>query len=159
MKAIASSCASNGLCSLMSCHLLTYIVHKPVSKAQPKAQNTFVEMWILGVGELSTPVFRTSQQLYYFIWTDLREYGPNRKVLSKATRQVLQGKHLEFIPYPSAWTGLGAQLSQHGAEQRSRKYIHLLKENNSLMSTQTFLVSKSCIIRMLWWIETDHSAS
>lgn len=54
----ASSYTENDLCSLLSCHLLKYIVHKPVSKAWSTtlihAQNTSVVMLILAVSELST---------------------------------------------------------------------------------------------------------
>jgi len=68
----ASSYARSDLCSASSCHLLKHAVHKPVSKGWPKgvthAQNTFAALLILGVSELSKLVFRTSQQLYYFIW-------------------------------------------------------------------------------------------
>lgn len=134
-----SSCVSNDLCGLLSCHLLKYIVHKPVSKAQPTAQNTFVEMWIVGVGELSTLVFRTSQQLYYFIWTDLREHGLNRKALSIKSNTV-------STSWQAAWIHpLSVCLNRTGGSTQPARCWTMIQEN-------TF----TCLKKTTPWCQHKH---
>lgn len=156
----ASSYTENDLCSLLSCHLLKYIVHKPVSKAWSTTHTC--PKHICGNANTSCQwavnmVFRKSQQLYYFIWTDLRGQDLNSS--------VYQNQHDEYFKASSRALSATSLPEQHWRlntvittlNHDPGKYSNFLKDNSSLMSTWPFLVSKSCIFRMLWWMKIDHS--
>lgn len=113
-----SSYIENDLCSLLSCHLLNYIVHKPVSKAWPTfvthGQNTSVVMLIVGVSELSTwspGNHSTCIISFEQIWEDKISTAQSIKINMVSTSRQAAG----LYPLPACLSGTGGstQSSPH----------------------------------------------
>lgn len=88
------------------------------------------------------------QQLYYFIWTDLREQDFNSS--------VYQNQHNKYFKARRGALSPTSLLEQHwrlntvitALNSNPGNYSNFRKDNSSLMSTWPFLVSKSFIFRM-----------